>query len=158
MIYCLDVLYSGDTARVACVGFHSWSDDQPSYQKVTTIPGPLEPYVPGQFYKRELPCLLAALEGLTDIELVVVDSHVWVGDKMPGLGAKLHAKINVPVIGVAKTKYLDAPVVEVLRGEATNPLYVDAVGVDNAPDLVKLMAGPFRIPTLLKLADSLSRT
>lgn len=158
MIYCLDVLYRDDSAQVACIGFKTWTDEEPSYQKLVHVPGPLEPYVPGQFYKRELPCLLLGLEGLIDIDTAIVDSHVWLGLDQPGLDYKLHESLSVPVVGIAKTKYLDSPCSEVFRGQATKPLYVDSVNVVDAPELVRQMWGPYRIPYLIKLADSLSRT
>lgn len=46
-----------------------------------------------------------------------------------------------------------------MRGTSTSPLFVTAVGIDPqvAADRVRDMHGPFRIPTLVKRADSLAR-
>jgi deoxyribonuclease V len=64
------------------------------------------------------------------------------------------------VIGVAKTRFMRAePVETVLRGRSRSPLYVTAVGMDlgEAASHIRAMHGPYRIPTLLKRADQLSR-
>src|SRR5262245_50969470 len=57
---CVDVDYRGDSAVAACVLFRDWTDGAPAGQHVQSIQG-IEAYVPGQFYRRELPCLLAVL-------------------------------------------------------------------------------------------------
>jgi deoxyribonuclease V len=115
-------------------------------------------YEAGKFYQRELPYLLGALAGITP-ELVVIDGNVWLADRAAGLGAHLHVKLGVPVVGVAKNLFRGAPAIAVVRGKSAKPLYVTAAGysAELAADHVRAMHGEFRIPTLLKRADSLAR-
>lgn len=161
---CLDVDYRGEQAVAAGVLFHNWQDDTPLATTVKTLPS-LEPYVPGQFYRRELPCLCAVLHDLPQPpELILVDGYVWLTQENdPGLGGHLFEHLNrqVPVIGVAKTRFLRCCVaVPVQRGQnATRPLFVTAAGMDvhEAARLVQSMHGPHRLPTLLRQVDALCR-
>lgn len=167
MLVILDVDYRADGSAVAaCVTANGWADAVPAGEYTALIPE-VEPYQPGQFYKRELPCLLAVLRTLpTPPTACVVDGYVWLGDETKaGLGAHLYNALGgtIPVIGVAKTRFAGAePVAEVLHGEteSTRPLYVSAVGVAlaDAAESVRQMHGPFRLPTLIKRVDSLCRT
>jgi deoxyribonuclease V len=164
MLACVDVDYRGDEAVAAAVLFRTWTDAEPAGRIVQKLTG-IEPYVPGQFYRRELPCLLAVLRQATEpLETVVVDGYVWLGDEThPGLGAHLYEALgrHIPVVGVAKTRFASARLaVPVVRGEeARRPLFVTAVGVDAtvAAEQVRGMHGPHRIPTLLRLVDRLCR-
>jgi deoxyribonuclease V len=119
-------------------------------------------YRPGRFFERELPAIGAVLTGQSGLGLVVVDGYVDLDpDGRPGMGAHLHSALEVPVIGVAKTRFRAAThAIEVVRGGATRPLYVTAVGVqrDRAAAIVREMAGPYRIPDALRRVDALSRT
>lgn len=161
---CVDVDYREDQAVAAAVLFHDWSDPTAAGRIVQTI-CPVAAYEPGAFYRRELPCLMAVLGQVSDpLELVIVDGYVWLEDETrPGLGAHLHAALeaNVPVVGVAKTRFTSAKgAVAVVRGcLASRPLYVTAVGVDvtEAAERVRGMHGSHRIPTLLKLVDRVCR-
>jgi deoxyribonuclease V len=49
--------------------------------------------------------------------------------------------------------------VTIRRGRSTKPLFVSAVGweLENAAAAIAGMHGPYRIPTLLRLADRLAR-
>jgi deoxyribonuclease V len=65
----------------------------------------------------------------------------------------------VPVIGVAKTEFSGAsPAARVIRGRSARPLYVTAAGiaVPEAAQVVREMAGSFRIPDALKKLDKLA--
>ncbi|MBC7809104.1 MAG: endonuclease V [Akkermansiaceae bacterium] len=167
MIAIFDVDYRADgTAVAACVTADDWADAAPVGEYTTPIPE-VAPYEPGQFYKRELPCLLAVIATLPGPPTVcVVDGYVWLGDEnTPGLGAHLFNALGgmIPVVGVAKTRFAGAePVAEVLHGatETTRPLYVSAVGVPlaDAAEAVRRMHGTFRLPTLIKRVDSLCRS
>jgi deoxyribonuclease V len=120
------------------------------------------PYRPGQFYLRELPPLRAVLDGMPPMALLVIDGYADLDpDGRPGLGAHAHAESAVPVIGVAKSAFRTAThAVPVLRGASARPLYVTAAGMHrrHAADLVRLMAGRYRQPDALRLADTLART
>ena len=102
-------------------------------------------------------CAQAVAEPLN---LVIVDGYVRLGDK-PGLGWRLWEALSerVRIVGVAKTRFRAAKAKEVIRGSSKAPLYVTAagIGVDQAANCVAKMAGPYRIPTLLKRVDRLSR-
>jgi deoxyribonuclease V len=122
--------------------------------------GGVAPYQPGEFYLRELPALRAVLGGL-GMALLVVDGYVDLDpDGRPGLGARAHAEFGVPVIGVAKSAFRTAThAVPVLRGASARPLYVTAAGLprDAAAELVRRMAGRYRLPDALRRADTLAR-
>ena len=119
------------------------------------------PYEPGSFFRRELPAMRAVLDDMPGLDLLIVDGYVDLDPAgRPGLGARLHDQIGVPVIGVAKTVFRSAThAVAVRRGAATRPLYVTAVGltVERAAGLVSTMAGPYRLPDALRRVDRLSR-
>jgi deoxyribonuclease V len=119
------------------------------------------PYQPGSFYVRELPPLRAVLAGLDDLRLVVVDGYADLDSSgRPGLGARLRADLGIPVIGVAKSAYRTAThAIPVLRGTSSRPLFVTAAGLprDDAADLVRRMAGSYRVPDALRRADALAR-
>jgi deoxyribonuclease V len=79
----------------------------------------------------------------------------------PGLGAHAHAEFAIPVIGVAKSRFRTAThAVPVLRGSSARPLFVTAAGTPAADtaDLVRRIAGRYRLPDALRRADTLART
>jgi deoxyribonuclease V len=129
-------------------------------EKVVVVPQAAG-YVPGEFFRRELPCLAAVLDGVAGLSLLVVDGYVDLApDGRPGLGAHAARAFGVPVVGVAKTRFATAThAAEVLRGEASRPLYVTATGlpVDEAAEMVRAMAGRYRLPDALRRADALAR-
>lgn len=162
MIACLDVHYFGSSAAAACVRFAGWEAQEPAAERIQVVES-IEPYQPGQFYRRELPCLLAVLEADPLPECAVVDGYVWLdGQGRAGLGAHLFEALErrVPVVGVAKTAFAGAAhAVAVLRPGSRRPLYVTAAGLNSqeAGRLVARMAGEHRIPTMLRRADSIAR-
>jgi deoxyribonuclease V len=163
MLACVDVDYRDEKALAACVLFRDWTDGAPAGELVRLIEH-VEPYVPGQFYKRELPCLLSVLGNVIEpLDIVIVDGYVWLKDeRSPGLGAHLFEALarKIPVIGVAKTRFLSAVVARpVKRGDSDRPLFVTAAGIDveEAVRQVQRMHGEYRLPTLLKRVDLLCR-
>ena len=160
MIACVDVDSRDGAAVAAGLWFDDWAAPAAAFQAVATFP-PAAEYEPGAFYRRELPCLLGVLALGPTADIVVVDGYVWLGGGATGLGAQLHAKLGVTVVGVAKTRYASATdALAVCRGGSRSPLYVSAVGVavEEAAALVAAMAGPYRVPALLKAVDALART
>jgi deoxyribonuclease V len=127
----------------------------------TAVVPETEPYRPGQFYRRELPVLRAVLGGIGALGLLVVDGYVDLDpDGRPGLGAHVHAEFSVPVVGVAKSAFRTATqAIAVRRGSSARPLFVTAAGMPraDAAELVRLMAGRFRVPDALRRADQLAR-
>lgn len=159
MICCLDVDYQTTKGRCAAVLLQNWEDAAPA-KIYTGITDPVAPYEPGAFYKRELPCMLNTLQLVEEkITTLVIDGYVWLGENRGGLGYHLFEtlKRQIPVIGVAKSKFrgVDAVALPVLRGQSNNPLWVTAIGFDvrDAGRLIGQMAGDFRLPALIKLAD-----
>jgi deoxyribonuclease V len=128
----------------------------------TAVVPEVAPYRPGEFYRRELPPLRAVVGGIAGLGLLMVDGYADLDpDGRPGLGARAHAEFGVPVIGVAKTGFRTARhAVPVLRGTSARPVFVTAAGMRraDAAELVRLMAGQFRLPDALRRADQLART
>src|SRR5262245_105097 len=161
MIACVDVAYQGTRARAAGIAFRDWLEDSVVEERVLSLCD-IEPYKSGQFFIRELPCLLAVLRVLPPMQVVLIDGYVWLEENRPGLGAHLYQALEgrVAVIGVAKSRYLVAENVQVIvRGKSKQPLYISAVGLSiaEAAEHVRSMHGPYRMPTLLKKVDLLSR-
>ena len=127
----------------------------------TAVVPRVPPYRPGEFYLRELPPLRAVLDDLSGLGLLVVGGYADLDPNgRPGLGAHAHAEFAIPVIGVAKSRFRTAThAVPVVRGSSMRPLFVTAAGmpVADAADLVRRMAGRYRVPDALRRADTLAR-
>ncbi|MEZ4826049.1 MAG: endonuclease V [Bacteroidia bacterium] len=163
MITCLDVQYTPLIAAAAAVVFTNWSDSAP-VNTYSLKSSEVQEYIPGKFYLRELPPLLAVLHSVREpLDFIIIDGYCYLSDDhTPGLGHFLYEKLipPVPVIGVAKNKFGGMnTATEVLRGQSQKPLYITAIGMDVAPAaaLIRNMHGVFRIPTLLKLVDQIAR-
>src|ERR1700730_14817874 len=128
----------------------------------TAVLPQVAPYRPGEFYLRELPPLRAVPDGLSGLGLLVVDGYADLDPAgRPGLGAHAHAEFGIPVIGVAKSRFRTAThAVPVVRGSSMRPLFVTAAGMPAADpaDLVRRIAGRYRLPDALRRADTLART
>jgi deoxyribonuclease V len=162
MIAALDVHYDDSTKRATAgaVVFAQWTNALPTAEHTAAVEG-IQPYVPGEFFRRELPCLIAVIgKFASPVDVLVVDGYVHF-DSKPALGQHLfeHFQRRIPVIGVAKTRFRGASAVEVLRGRSKLPLHVTAADIDviEAAERIKQMHGPHRIPTLLKRVDQLAR-
>jgi deoxyribonuclease V len=125
-------------------------------------PTAVAPYRLGEFYLRELPLLRVVLEDLSGLGLLVVDGCADLDPAgRPGLGARAHAEFGIPVIGVTKSRFRAAThAVPVVRGSSVRPLFVTSAGMPaaDAADLVRRMAGRYRLPDPLRRADTLART
>jgi deoxyribonuclease V len=160
IIAAFDVCYPrGGGASAAAVLFRDFKDAVPTAEYTQMLPDVAD-YLPGEFYRRELPGILALLAKVKEsLDQVIIDGYVKLGNQ-PGLGQRLFERLNgtVPVIGVAKSKFSGSEGVEILRGKSRRPLYITCAGV--APQLaagnIQKMHGPFRIPTLLKRVDALA--
>ena len=161
MIAAIDVYYPGDMpARAGVVVFSAFCDTTAHRTYTCNIPR-VEEYIPGRFYLRELPCIMAVL-GLIEeqVDTLIIDGYVDLGDR-PGLGRHLWKALDgkIRIMGVAKTHYRGVNAVEVFRGKSRQPLYVTAAGIDPAvaAELITHMHGAGRIPALIRQADALSR-
>lgn len=143
--------------------FDTWTASDPARELTVSVPSAGE-YVPGRFFERELPSLLALLSQIDEpLNALVVDGYVWLARDRPGLGFHLWeaCQRRAAVVGVAKNPFAgNDAAVAVTRGDSSKPLYVTAAGMaaEEAADHVRAMHGPFRLPTLLKRVDSLCRT
>ena len=119
-------------------------------------------YIPGKFYQRELPGIVAVLDRITEqLDVVIIDGYVMLGDDRPGMGHLLWEYLDgqTAVIGVANSQFTGAHPVTIIRGQSRRPLYITAIGMNQnvAAENITLMAGSFRIPDLLRQADSLAK-
>lgn len=163
MILAIDVHYRGSSASAAGVLFRDWEDREPVAAWAVAIPE-VARYEPGQFFRRELPCILELLKQVEPLpEVILVDGHVCLDARgRPGLGRRLYDALEgrCAVIGVAKSRFKDTPPeAELCRGGSARPLYVTAAGFDppDARPFILRMHGRHRIPTLLRQADRLAR-
>ena len=165
MILAFDSYYFDNKAKTVCVQFENWTDSAPS-QVYSEVLENIAEYEPGAFYKRELPCILSLLKQipLDSCIAIVVDGFVFLDDEAkPGLGARLYESLEgaIPVIGVAKTNFatLQREKISVLRGESEKPLFITAIGFnpEEAATKIASMQGEYRIPSLLKLLDSMTK-
>jgi deoxyribonuclease V len=73
VISAIDVQYRDVHAATACVVFTDWQATS-AVREITGLSETPAPYVPGEFWRRELPCILAILGQLDFLpDLVVVD-------------------------------------------------------------------------------------
>lgn len=161
-IACFDVYYYEDYAKACCVVFKIEPLEKIVSKYCETIQS-VDEYISGEFYKRELPCLLKVYEKIKeDIDLIIVDSFVLLKEGKKGLGAHLFNALDrkTPVIGVAKSFFEGCTdYVEIYRGQSSRPLYISSVGIslNDSAELIKSLNGKNRIPDVLKMVDQLTR-
>ncbi len=145
------------------------------------------PYVPGLLSFREVPALLEALDRLhARPDLILCDGHGYAHPRRFGLACHLGLWLDVPAIGVAKSRLTGrheepgpakgdlawlragsgarpgARIGAVLRTrERVKPVYVSAghrVSLRTAVALTLACAARYRLPEPTRLADKLSKT
>lgn len=168
MIYLiLDVFYNDigepSTAKVSGIRFQGTEQNEILSEHIVTVDN-VAPYESGQFYKREMPCLLALLEKIDDpYDVIIIDGYVFLdGVSKPGLGKYLYDSLAVkkPIIGIAKNHFYDITEdYAVWRGISKHPVYVTSVGmaVNKAKSLVASLADQYRIPHIVTAVDQLGR-
>ncbi|MRX68070.1 Endonuclease V [Flavobacterium resistens] len=165
MILAFDTYYYDNKAKTVCLEFTEWNQEK-DFKVHTEIIDNVSEYIPGEFYKRELPCILSLLNkiDLKEDTIIIVDGFVYLDDdKKYGLGGHLYEKLNkkIPIIGVAKTNFasIEKDKKPLFRGDSKKPLFVTSIGIDleDAFQKIESMAGEFRIPTLLKEMDRLTK-
>ena len=159
MIAIFDVDYKESQAQCACLLIENW--DSLDYKTYKVLIDNVAEYESGSFYKRELPCILQTLNTVSEtLDFIVIDGYVTLGEKK-GLGAYLyeHLDVKIPIIGVAKTKFLSADSIELIRGDSIKPLFITSLGIENSLSklYIESMKGDFRIPFILKEADRICR-
>lgn len=183
MLLALDSYYQGDVCNTSMVVYERYDSKESIYADTIYTRVPAE-YVPGQFYKRELPGIEAILDKFrtehpelwSQVKVIIVDSFVYLADKIKiwdGLGAKLYKHLCAigcqrKVIGVAKSNFGECDKMPhttiVYRGTSKRPLYVQAIGLStdeapffNAERWLRRLYGEHRIPKMLQDVDKLSR-
>lgn len=168
-----DVMYHEDTnkAVTAALEFNEISDkvETKTYTDISDI---ASEYIPGEFYKRELPAIMSLLKNVIGFEvlaqeydLIIVDGLYQLAPDHLGLGARLHEAlkeigVDIEIIGIAKTYYKDCDIVagKVFRGNAKKPLYVNgSLQNKNYVQIVEQMSGEYRLPYLVKRVDTVCR-
>lgn len=171
MILFIDVKYTDNGYKTCGVITDSFYDKEP--KKILTLKSnkPAADYIPGEFYKRELPCIIEFLKYYKlKPEYIVVDGFCINKDNENNIHAGLGYKVftylrdnvvgfsNVKIIGIAKSAYCTSPEIawEILRGKSKKPLYMQACGA-NVKEInnttIENMYGDYRIPELLKITD-----
>lgn len=165
MILAFDTYYFDNKAKTVSICFDNWSDEE-NYKVETEVIENSEEYQSGEFYKRELPCILSLLDKIKtqNVTTIIIDGFVYLDDNQKlGLGGHLYLQLQgkIPIIGVAKTNFatLEKNKRQLLRGSSMKPLYITSIGIDldYATELIKNMKGNNRIPTLLKTLDTLTK-
>jgi len=165
MILAFDTYYFENKAKTVCLAFDSWNETDKYSIFVETLED-INEYVPGEFYKREMPCILSLFRkiNIPNIETIIVDGFVFLDDhNKPGLGGHLYEALNckIPVIGVAKSNFATINLNKraLCRGNSKNPLYITSIGInlDIATENIRKMSGNYRMPTLLKELDRLTK-
>ena len=162
IIACFDVYYKKDHAKACCIVFETDSVEKILSTYCQVIES-VSDYISGEFYKRELPCILKVYKMIReDIDLIIMDGFVTLKNGKKGLGSYLFESLGkkLPVIGVAKTYFRGSEnYVEIYRGKSGKPLYISSIGIDldYSAKFIKNLNGIYRIPDILKKVDQLSR-
>ena len=138
------------------------------------------PYIPGFLSFREIPALLAALEHLTiEPDLILCDGQGLAHPRRFGLACHLGVLLDIPTIGVAKSRLIgkhdevpaergnwrplthqDETVGAVLRSRSnTKPLYISIghrLSLPTAIDYTLHCAPKYRLPETTRQADKLA--
>lgn len=139
------------------------------------------PYIPGLLSFREVPAILAAIGELQSIpDLLMVDGHGIAHPRRMGIAAHLGVILDMPSIGVAKSRLTgryDMPGLEkgdrsplmagkerigtVLRSrDNVKPLFVSPghrVGMETAVEITMRCLTRYRLPEPTRLADKFSK-
>lgn len=182
MLLALDSYYKDGVCNTSMVVYEHYYSKESVYADTIYTQIPAE-YVPGQFYKRELPGIEAILDKFStehpelwnQVKIIVVDSFVYLAnatDQWDGLGARLYKRLlnktnrKIKVIGIAKSNFGTCDKLPqttiVYRGNSKRPLYVQAIGFDSIEasclgQWTQWLYGEHRIPKMLQDVDKLSR-
>lgn len=139
------------------------------------------PYVPGLLSFREIPVILAAFKQLQiQPDLLMVDGHGIAHPRRLGIAAHLGVLLDIPSIGVAKSKltgqYKEPNLIKGSRSELIDkemiigtvlrskdkvkPLFISPghrIGQERAVDLVLQCLTKYRLPEPTRIADKISK-
>lgn len=165
MILAVDVHYREEVAKAVGVLF-DWLDMKPKAIIQKSIEA-FEEYIPGEFYKRELPCIVELLKDIDikEISAIIIDGYVYLDNEGKyGLGGYLYEYLEreIPIIGVAKTSFHnnEKMTIPIIRGKSKKPLYISSIGIEasKAAEYLKSMLGDYRIPDILKQLDQVTKS
>lgn len=167
MILAIDVYYTDSGYKTCGVLFEKFDSKEPI--KVLTLKShkPVQEYIPGQFYKRELPCIIEFLKFYKiHPDYLIIDGYINLlfdnGSITRGIGAyvkvtleNMHGYEHTKIIGIAKSSFArnDEISIKVCRGRSKNPLYVQSQDNSITSQVVENMYGQYRIPEMLKIMD-----
>ena len=164
--YQTDLTTQTETAKVSGIRFQGIETNEILSEHIVIV-NEVAPYESGQFYKREMPCLLALINKIDQtnerFDVIIIDGYVFLdGKEQAGLGKYLYDSLSIkkPVIGIAKNQFKDiSDTYAVWRGISKNPLYVTSVGFDTAvaKHIVSNLEGKHRLPNVVKQVDVLGR-
>ncbi|MEA5467285.1 deoxyribonuclease V [Spirulina sp. 06S082] len=168
-----------DSTTKAAVVVLSFPDLKPVDRATARIPTNF-PYIPGFLSFREIPALIEAIGQLTTIpDLILCDGQGYAHPRRFGLACHLGVLLDLPTIGVAKTRFIgqheEIPIERgswqplrdegeiigaVLRSQTNiKPLYISIghkISLPTAIDYVLRCAPRYRLPETTRLADRLA--
>ncbi|MGP4733957.1 MULTISPECIES: endonuclease V [unclassified Psychrobacter] len=151
------------TATVAGIRFEGIKQSR-ILNEYTVEVNDVAPYESGQFYKREMPCLLALINQIDEpFDAIIIDGYVFLdGVSKAGLGKYLYDNLvnKKPIIGIAKNNFYDITEdYAIWRGISKHPLYVTSIGINitTAKKMVSEMEGEHRMPKMVSDVDKLGR-
>ncbi|RLV10266.1 endonuclease V [Streptomyces griseocarneus] len=177
----VDVAYDDERDVVAAAAVALDSLTLEVVDQATAVGRVAFPYVPGLLAFREIPTVLAALDGLTVTPgLVVCDGYGLAHPRRFGLASHLGVLTDLPTIGVAKNPFtfrhsepgpLRGDMAPLLDGDeevgravrtrdGVKPVFVSVghrVGLDHACGFTLRLTRGFRLPETTRAADSLCR-
>jgi deoxyribonuclease V len=165
MVLAFDTYYYGTKAKTICLSFENWTTTE-SFEILAETIDVSEEYISGEFFKRELPCILSLLKkiDIKYVSVIIIDGFVYLDDdKKLGLGGHLYNSLDkkIPIIGVAKNDFVAINKLKrvTLRGKSKKPLFVTSAGIDLdfAHKRIMDLPGDFRIPDILKRLDVLTK-
>jgi len=151
------------TATVAGIRFEGIKQSRILSEHLVKV-NDVAPYESGQFYKREMPCLLALINQIDEpFDAIIIDGYVFLdGVSKAGLGKYLYDNLvnKKPIIGIAKNHFYDITEdYAIWRGISKHPLYVTSIGINitTAKKMVSEMEGEHRMPKMVSDVDKLGR-
>lgn len=161
-ILAIDVKYYDSEYKICGVLFHNWNDKEPDKILSLKIHKTPNNYIPGEFYKRELPAIMEFLKYYKlHPNWLIVDGFSLLQDNKgkfkDGLGNHVQHELiangyNTNVVGIAKSNFCRTNEIanKIYRGKSRNPLYVQGLAY---PENIQNMYGSYRIPEMLKICD-----
>jgi deoxyribonuclease V len=172
-----DIAFSNDKSRAIAVAL-VWDREQNRIVEIASASTPvLAPYIPGFLTFREGPALTEAIGKLkSPFDVLCVDGHGYAHPRRCGLACYMGVTLNIPAIGVAKSRFIrqfaepaqragatsdlidhDEIIGAVLRTrDKTNPVFISIghrVDLKSAIAIAMACVTKYRVPEPTRLAD-----